>query len=265
MNIVKNKIDDNKILELRQQGKTYKEIADILGCSKTTIRNHIENINNQTNIITNNNKNTNYNKKKGIPLQEIIKLHEEGKTDSEIAIICGCTRPNITKRLNKVGYNQRKSKIDNIPLRNKISESLKGKMVGERNPNYKGYKDEIEIARGLFKTISKEIIRNSNYKCQICGKKSREYHVHHIKPFSLIVRTFIETTYSGNIKTFAKEIMNYPDFIDKNNLIMICPECHREIHYTDNPELSPYRWESATTIKSINEEPVLIEKQVEQN
>ena len=32
------------------------------------------------------------------------------------------------------------------------------------------------------------------------------------------------------------------------------------IHYTDNPDLSPYRWERATTIESIEQIPNLLEE-----
>ena len=44
---------------------------------------------------------------------------------------------------------------------------------------------------------------------------------------------------------------------NKNNLIVVCENCHKAIHYTDNPDLSPYRWDRATTIESIGQEPIL--------
>ena len=34
-------------------------------------------------------------------------------------------------------------------------------------------------------------------------------------------------------------------------------ELHKVIDYTDNPDLSPYRWDRATTIESIGQEPIL--------
>lgn len=190
-------------------------------------------------------------KKKNIPLQDIIDLHNQGLYDKEIADILGCGRVNITQRLNKAGFTNRHNKIDDITLRNRISDSLKGRFIGENNPNYKGYSDEKTLARGLFKTISKEMIRNCNYTCQICGHHGGELHTHHIKPFSVIFDNFIQNAYSGNIENLYHELLNYEDFIDKNNLIVVCKECHKKIHYTDNPELSPFRWESATTNESI--------------
>lgn len=199
-------------------------------------------------------------KKKNIPLQEIIDLHNQGLYDKEIAVIYGCTRENIVKRLNKAGFTNRKSKIDDITLRNRISTSLKGRYIGENNPNYKGYSDERTLARGLFKTISKEMLRDCNFTCQICGQHGGNLHTHHIKPFSVIFDNFIKNVYSGNIKNFHHEILSYEDFTNKENLIVVCEACHKKIHYTDNPELSPYRWESATTIESIEQEPILFEE-----
>lgn len=199
-------------------------------------------------------------KKKNIPLQDIINLHNQGLYDKEIAEILGCTRENIVKRLNSAGIKNRKSKIDDIALRNRISNSLKGRYIGKDNPNYKGYTDERTLARGLFKTISKEMLRNCSYTCQICGQHGGNLHTHHIKPFHVIFDEFIKTVYSGNIENFYHEILAYDDFTNRNNLIVVCEKCHRKIHYTDNPELNPYRWISATTIESIEQEPILFEE-----
>ena len=199
-------------------------------------------------------------KKKNIPLEDIVDLHNQGLYDSEIAKILGCKRENIVKRLNKIGIKNRKSKIDDIMLRNRISNTLKGRYIGKNNPNYKGYISEKVIARGLFKTISKEMIRNSNYMCQICGQHGGDLCTHHIKPFNVIFDEFMKNAYSHNIENFVHEIINYEDFTNKNNLIVVCTNCHKKIHYTDNSDLSPYRWKRATTIESINEKPIFIEE-----
>lgn len=199
-------------------------------------------------------------KKKNIPLQDIIDLHNQGLYDKEIAQILGCSRENIVKRLNKAGFKNRHGKIDDIALRNRISNSLKGRFTGKDNPNYKGYTDEKTLARGLFKTISKEMIRNCDFSCQICGQHGGNLNTHHIKPFRVIFDNFIKDVYSGNIENFYHEILAYEDFTDKTNLIVVCEDCHKQIHYTDNPELSPYRWESSTTIESIGQKPILFEE-----
>ena len=199
-------------------------------------------------------------KKKNIPLQDIIDLHNQGLYDKEIAQILGCSRENIVKRLNKAGFKNRRSKIDDIALRNRISNSLKGRFTGKDNPNYKGYTNEKTLARGLFKTISKEMIRNCDFSCQICGRHGGNLNTHHIKPFRVIFDDFIKNVYSGNIENFYHEILAYEDFTDKTNLIVVCENCHKQIHYTDNPELNPYRWGSSTTIESIGQKPIQSEE-----
>ena len=95
-------------------------------------------------------------KKKDIPIERIIELHKQGLYDQEIADKLGCSRSNITIRLKKEGVGNRRSKIDDIELRNRISEKLVGRFCGQNNPNYKGYDSEKQIARGIFKTFSKK-------------------------------------------------------------------------------------------------------------
>ena len=180
----------------------------------------------------------------------ILNLHNLGFTDKEIAEQLGCERSNITYHLNKMGFNNRKSKKDNIELRNRISQSLIGRFVGDKNPNYKGYTDEKTIARGIFKTISKRKIRENDYTCQHCGQRGGDLETHHIKPFCIIFLEFIRDVYSGNIENIYNELMNYKDFIDEDNMVVLCHDCHYRVHYSDDHELSPYRWESATTIEN---------------
>lgn len=262
---IKSQLDDQLILTLYyDEKKTAQAISEILGVSKTTILNHLHKYDKNKNPILNTPKKRGQNKKHNIPLSDIIELHNQGLYDSEIAEILGCTRSNITIRLNKAGITDRKSKQDDIALRNRISNSLRGRYVGKDNPRYKGYTNEKIIARGLFKTISKEIIRNRNYTCEVCGQHGGDLEVHHIKPFSVILDNFIQTTYSGDIGNFVHELMECEDFYDRENLILLCKKCHHNVHYSDNPDLSPLRWERATTIESRGLEPIYPDKQVEQ-
>jgi len=187
-------------------------------------------------------------RKIGIPAEKILELHNQGLYDQEIANILGCERSNITIRLKKLGITNRRSKIEDIKLRNRISESLIGRYCGENNPNYKGYNDEKQIARGIFKTFSKRLIRNADYTCEFCKRRGGNMECHHIKPFNIIFTEFINNRYDGNINTIYSQLMQYDDFINETNMVVLCEQCHYDVHYSDNPELSPYRWESATTI-----------------
>lgn len=229
-------IDDAKILELYNQGFLHREIAKQLGYGVSTVTRHLLDMGYRT--VT------------PVDKDEVIRLHLCGISDAEIASLVDCTRSNVTIILNRAGYTDRHSKIDNIELRSRISNSLIGKYTGANNPNYKGYTNEKTIARGIFKTISKRKIRECNYTCAACGKRGGTMETHHIKPFSLILEEFMSTRYSGNIQTIYEQLMNYPDFVDENNMVVLCHDCHHDVHYSDNHELSPYRWESATTIES---------------
>ena len=190
-------------------------------------------------------------RKKNLDKEQIFKLHNDGLSDLEISKIMGCKRSNITHHLNKAGITDRKSKIDNIELRNRISQSLIGRYVGENNPNYKGYTEEKQIARGIFKTISKRKLRECNYTCQHCGKRGGNLDTHHIKPFKIILDEFLKNEYSGDINNLYNEITKYKDFMNEENMVVLCHDCHTKVHYSDNHELSPYRWESATTIERV--------------
>ena len=228
-------IDDEKIYELYIKGLSHKEIANILNYGTSTVTRHLIDMGIRR-----------YN----IDKNEVVYLHEAGLYDDEIANLVGCTRSNITIILNRLGYINRKSKVEDIELRNRISNSLIGRYVGENNPNYKGISDITTLARGIFKTYSKQMIRNNDFTCFHCKKRGGNLETHHIKPFSVILSEFISNTYDGNISNIYEQLMNYDDFINEDNLIVLCHSCHHKVHYTDNHELSPYRWKSATTIES---------------
>ena len=88
---------------------------------------------------------------------------------------------------------------------------------GEFNPNWRG---GITPERQLFyvseewKRISKIIWKRDKYTCQKCKckkKSSKSFHIHHIVPFE-------------NIELRA----------DKNNLILLCKDCHNWVHSKEN-------------------------------
>lgn len=231
-------IDNDKILELYKTGMLHKEIAKELKYGVSTVTRHLLDMGYGMKIVDKN---------------KMLQLHNKGLSDLEISKILRCTRSNVTIYLNRMGFINRKSKKDNLELRNKISKSLIGRYVGKNNPNYKGYIDEKTIVRGIFKTISKRKIRECNYICQCCGKRGGDLETHHIKPFNIVFQEFINNEYSGDIQNLYKEITNYKDFMDETNMVVLCHDCHWKVHYSDNHELSPYRWESATTIEKVTQ------------
>lgn len=186
--------------------------------------------------------------KKNIPIETIISLHNDGLYDREIAELLGCTRHNITARLNKSGISGRKSKIENIDVRNRISNALIGRYYGGNNPNFDGYKNIKRAARGILKTVAHRVIRNSDHVCQLCNQSSNSLEIHHIVPFKEIMDNFLQDVYDGNRETLYEQLTTYPPFMDENNLMILCEECHKKVHSKDNHEPSLLMQEGATTI-----------------
>lgn len=186
-----------------------------------------------------------------IDLSYVIECHNKGMYDYEIADIYGCSRSYITMLINKnVTHEDRRSKIDDIDLRLRISKTNKGTRTGKDNHKFKGDSDYKALARGLFSSISDTVLIKNNYVCKICGSTSGTKNVHHIKPFSVIVEEFLSINKDISLEDFSAELLKYDEFIDESNLIVVCENCHKDIHYGDNPVLSPFRWESATAIES---------------
>lgn len=230
------RINDQELIELYNRGMMHEEIAHKLGYSTSYITQSLNRLGCTT-----------Y-RRNG--RKEIERLHNDGLQDSEIAEILGCTRSNVTILLNRMGYTNRRSREKSSDERNRISQKLIGRYTGKNNPNYKGYADEKRVARGIFKTFSKRLIREHDYTCSICGKRGGNLETHHIKPFNVIFDEFIANKYDGNKDTLYDQLMSFDEFTDESNLVVLCHDCHWEIHYSDNPDLSPFRWERATTIES---------------
>lgn len=125
--------------------------------------------------------------------------------------------------------NRKKSEKSNASL-NKIANMLKNKQKNEekqrknseilsKNSNeqrYIGENDKKEIEKKFYsisrwKTMSQEL-RKEHEICQLCGKKKSE-EVHHIFPFM------------HQFEDIREEV-----FLDKDNLICLCTDCHHQVH-----------------------------------
>ena|SRR3990167_469844 len=121
-----------------------------------------------------------------------------------------------TKEFRKeIGERTRKLKLMDSPVtRKKISDSLKGKFVGEENPNYKnglGMKGQRNVIR--FKAKIRD-----NWTCQVCGLREPEImEVDHIKP-----------------KSRFPELKNALE-----NQVTLCPNCHKRKTVRDR---KAYNW-----------------------
>ncbi len=216
---------EQEVVETYIDGYSKKEIANFANCTESKVR-----------LILNKYGIYSYMRKED--QAKIWELHEQGLYDREIAEIMHCTRENITHFLNKRGVSGRKEKINDIELRNRISNSLINRYNYTNNPNFENKSSLYDTARGLFKTIKNRILRNNPNVCAICGSTER-IETHHLKSFNGIFNEFMQI-YSGNRATFEDEILNFPDFMDENNILMVCHSCHKKIHSKGYPELNKY-------------------------
>lgn len=183
-------------------------------------------------------------------IEDVVKLSLAGLYDREIAEVAGCSRSQITIMLNNAGYNGRKSKIEDHELRARISTTNRGTRTGVDNHRFKGVSSFEDMARGLFNSMSRQYMLKNKQICEICGVTNKYLATHHIKPFSVILSEFLVLNPDITTDEFSDKILKYSDFIDEYNLVLTCRTCHDAIHHKGNPELSKYRWGSATTIES---------------
>jgi len=91
----------------------------------------------------------------------------------------------------------------------KISEKLKGLLVGEQNPAWRGGKSFEPYPLTWRKELRKQIRIRDNCKCQLCGvpqlECERQLHIHHID--------------------YNKENLNL------SNLISLCNSCHCKTNF----------------------------------
>ena len=123
--------------------------------------------------------------------------------------------------------------------------------------NHMTQKEVIQIAKKknldkeqIFKLHNEGLSDLEISKIMGC-KRGGDLDTHHIKPFKVILDEFLKTEYSGDINNIYNEITRYKDFMNEENMVVLCHDCHTKVHYSDNHELSPYRWESATTIERV--------------
>jgi len=115
--------------------------------------------------------------------------------------------------------------------RDKISEGMKGKNKGEKNPmwgkckelnhRWKGGRTSLEQrirTNFKYRQWRSDVFTRDNYTCQFCYKRGVYLEAHHIKKYSVILD-------ENNIKTleealFCEELWNI------NNGLTLCRKCH---------------------------------------
>lgn len=125
-----------------------------------------------------------------------VKLEKQRKTKS---------RTSLSENVEKNAKNKEKQQKNSEILSKNSNEQ---RYTGENSKN-KSEKDYYSISR--WKTMSQEL-RKEHEICQLCGKRKSE-EVHHIFPFM------------HQFEDIREEI-----FLDKDNLICLCSDCHHQVH-----------------------------------
>ena len=118
-------------------------------------------------------------------------------------------RRNISENVEKNTKNEQKNTKKQLKNSDFLSKNSNEYDTLEKNEKNKSEKDYYSTS--VWKSISYEM-RKKHPECQLCGKnKSTE--VHHIFPFM------------HQFEDVREEI-----FLDKDNLICLCSDCHHQVH-----------------------------------
>lgn len=152
-------------------------------------------------------------------------LHwEENKSCKEIGeLLGGYEAGTVRRHMQQLGL---KTKTN--------SESKIGLMIGEKHPNWKGGITPLNLLlREYFHTNQvPKIAKRDNYTCQLCGAKHTVLNVHHIYEFSKIIDDImaehpeLDCNITEDRLKLYQIITNDNRFLDENNLITFCKDCH---------------------------------------
>jgi len=138
--------------------------------------------------------------------------------------------------LNKTRSLKTKEKIRKVLKGKKLSEEtkqkmkgriawnkgLKGFMIGEKNPNWKGGITSLSfVIRHCFeyKQWHSDIFQRDNWTCQTCGAVGCHLEAHHKKGFAQIIK-------DNNITSLIKA-QSCKELWDIDNGVTLCRDCHR--------------------------------------
>lgn len=119
------------------------------------------------------------------------------------------TRRGISENVEKSAKKQQKT--DEKQLKNSDFLSKNSNEYSRAEENEKNRSEKDYYSTSVWKSMSQELRKEHEF-CQLCGKnKSTE--VHHIFPFM------------HQFKDVREEV-----FLDKDNLICLCTDCHHQVH-----------------------------------
>lgn len=218
------KDDDNLIFELYvNQKKSSVEIGKILNITHRSVLIHLEQMgvkrrNASESQFVKNNKDippefSNYD----IMYDLYIMQHY---TKEQLGEKFNCAPHVIDRVLRELGIHVRNG-----------SEAKIGVQSGSEHHNWKGGISTLEARCRQFyqDNISPKIRERDNYTCQLCGCHSN-LHTHHIIPFATIIKEICDENKQLDIVKNVNElyhiVINDKRFLDEDNLITYCKNCH---------------------------------------
>lgn len=154
---------------------------------------------------------------------ELYRLHwMENISCKDMESILGMSASTIRRHMHSLGLKTKNQ-----------SESKRGLMTGEKHHNWKGGITPLYmLLREFFNTnLAPVAAKRDNYTCQLCGAEHVVLHVHHKIAFKKIVWGIINQHPELDIENNKQElydIITHDDlFLDINNLVTLCKDCHR--------------------------------------
>ena len=152
------------------------------------------------------------------------RLHwEQNKSCKEIGEMFNVDAGTVRRKMHKLGVGTKTN-----------AQTKLGQMMGEKHPNWKGGITTLtKLLREWFHTnLVPVVAKRDNYTCQLCGATHTVLHIHHKRKFSDIVNEIIlehqnlDVTNEQDKMKLYQIIISDKRFLDTNNLITYCKECH---------------------------------------
>lgn len=219
----RNKCKDELICSLYKEGKSSVEISAIVGLTPSTTINHLQQCNIKIRSLTESHFLA---QGKQFPMELtsydfVYNLYiTKHKSKKEIAQIFNIDSGTVDKILRDF----------NIPVRSN-SESKVGLMCGKLHPNWRGGITSLgaRLREAFGVQLVPLVLKRDSYECQLCGSK-KCLHVHHIKPFKEILNKILlehpNLNPIDNLEELYKIAVKDYRFLDINNLITYCKNCH---------------------------------------
>ena len=121
-------------------------------------------------------------------------------------------------------------------VRNTIIDKIQNGTIlykrGKDHHLWKGNRDNNHIIRTSLNEWKKKILKESQYKCQICGS-NKKLEIHHVEPLRDIVNKFTDkplSQYDSNSPEFTNLVTIINNYHEVNNVGQcVCEKCHANI------------------------------------